>query len=101
MYIFGGSAGTVVGSPKSQYFNDMAIFNTVELSWSISKSPVIARSSYSATLLSNGMIAYIGGYDAAGKTIDISRIDVYDTNSLTWTSKVCILLQNFFRKKYF
>ena len=92
MYIFGGYASGSVGSPTRQYFNDMAIFNAVESSWSIySNSPVITRSSYSATLLPNGMIAYIGGYDAAGKSIDISKIDLYDTNSLTWTSRVCIL----------
>ena len=41
----------------------MVIFNDVELSWSISylfEAPTLAG--YSATLLSNGVIVYLGGY---------------------------------------
>ena len=94
MYIFGGSADYTVGLPTIQFFSDMVIFNIAELSWSINSSPVMSRAAYSATLLSNGNIVYIGGYRRGGQ-LDISQIDVYDTNSLTWSSKVCILLQIF------
>jgi hypothetical protein len=88
VYIFGGSTSRVTGSMETKYFNDMNVFNTVELSWSISKSPITARVSYTATLLSNGAIVYIGGYDAASIIIDVSQIALYDTKTSTWSNKV-------------
>ena len=90
MYIFGGMANAEVGS-TIKFFNETIIFNTVELSWSINNSPVDRRASYTATLLSNGIIVYIGGFNGT-KLIDISQIDIYDTYSLTWSNKVCIIL---------
>jgi N-acetylneuraminic acid mutarotase len=89
MYIFGGGTNELTGSPTTKFFNDTIIFNTVELSWSISKSPITARASYTATLLSNGVIVYIGGYNFEVE-IDISQIALYDTKTLTWSSKVRI-----------
>jgi N-acetylneuraminic acid mutarotase len=95
MYIFGGGADTSIGSPIAKSFNEMVIFNTVELSWTVNIS-VIGRRSYSATLLSNGVIVYIGGYNS--KTIDISQIALYDTKSSTWSNKV--FCSNKLIKKY-
>src|SRR5207248_651662 len=79
------------------------IFNTVELSWSIgSLLPNVPtqRTSYSATLLSNGVIAYIGGYGPVGNTdtaqvVDMSQINLFDTKTLTWSAQVCMNI-NFF-----
>jgi N-acetylneuraminic acid mutarotase len=88
LYIFGGITGELTGSTATKYFNDMNIFNTVELSWSISKSPITARASYTATLLLNGVIVYIGGY-SNNIDIDISQIALYDTKTSTWSNKVC------------
>jgi hypothetical protein len=65
IYIF---AGTTVDPLPLQTFNEMITFNTVELSWLITNtSPITGRISYTATLLSNGVIVYIGGYDAVPK----------------------------------
>src|SRR3954454_13619442 len=89
MYIFGGCADKFIGSPTTKFFNEMVIFNAVELSWSISDTPVIARASYTATLLSNGVIVYIGGHNNSPKIIDMSQITLYNTKSSTWTNKVC------------
>ena len=72
----------------------MIIFNTVELSWSISTSPMISRAGHTATLLSNGVIVYIGGYtndEPTSRTLDISQITLYDTKCLTWSNKVCCM----------
>jgi N-acetylneuraminic acid mutarotase len=91
MYIFSGGADSVIGSPTTKFFNDMVIFNTIDLSWLIltpANAPG-AQVGYSATLLSNGVIVYIGGYDSAVKTIDISQIVLYDTKFSTWSNKVC------------
>ena len=97
LYIFGGGADKFVGSPTKRWFNDMVIFNTVESSWIISTSvnAPTKRLSYTATLLSNGIIAYIGGYELIDinneiRNVDIKQIDLYDTNSLIWSVKVCI-----------
>ena len=35
LYIFGGAADEYLGSPTTRVFNDMVIFDTVELSWTI------------------------------------------------------------------
>ncbi|CAI2170380.1 8658_t:CDS:2 [Funneliformis geosporum] len=44
----------------------------------------IARNEYTATLLSNGVIVYIGGFNSNGKTMHINEIDLYDTKLDSW-----------------
>src|ERR1043165_5317311 len=65
IYIFGGYNYFNSSSSVVNYFNDMVIINNVELSWSIGYLPnaPAQRAGYSATLLSNGVIVYIGGYN--------------------------------------
>ncbi|CAI2185786.1 15157_t:CDS:2, partial [Funneliformis geosporum] len=61
IYIFGGILDKVLGSPTNIYYNDMVILNTAELSWLIiPASKPRAQNSYTATMLSNGVIVYIG-----------------------------------------
>jgi N-acetylneuraminic acid mutarotase len=94
MYIFGGGADSLIGSATTKTFNEMVIFNTVELSWSISTSPIISsRAGHTATILSNGVIVYIGGFsnEPTSQILDISQITLYDTKSLTWTNTVCCM----------
>ena len=79
----------------------MIIFSVVESSWLISyplDAPRLAG--YSATLLSNGVIVYIGGYNTNNviNNFNISEINLYDTKSSTWSVKVCIILKIFFSK---
>lgn len=85
----GGVADALVGSSTPQFLDDLIIFNTVDSLWSISSSTII-RASYSATLLPNGIIAYIGGHENLDQIVDISKIILYDTKSSTWSIKVCI-----------
>ncbi|CAI2189292.1 13988_t:CDS:2 [Funneliformis geosporum] len=63
IYVFGGGADKYVGSQNLQVFNDMAILNTADLTWSY--GPIVnapsPRGGHSATLISNGVIVYIGG----------------------------------------
>jgi len=88
MYIFGGYSDT-----SSTVFNDMIILDTVELSWSII-TPVHApkRYLYTATLLSNGVIVYIGGqeFNQVNREVDIKQINLFNTKTQTWSVKVCI-----------
>jgi len=95
MYIFGGAIDDSLGSPTTNYFNDMIILDTVELSILIStlaNSPT-ERRAYTATLLSNGVIVYIGGKEidevSGDREVNINQINLYDTKSQTWSVKVC------------
>ncbi|GES73686.1 hypothetical protein GLOIN_2v1876170 [Rhizophagus clarus] len=90
IYIYGGVADLLVGSSTSQFFDDLIIFNTIDSLWSISSSSII-RASYSATLLTNGIIVYIGGHEDLDQIVDISKIVLYDTKSSTWTIKTAKL----------
>ncbi|CAI2163846.1 4819_t:CDS:2 [Funneliformis geosporum] len=93
IYIFGGQA---IGATVITLFNDMVILNTVESSW-LNNPPVNSpsiRTGYTATLLTSGIIAYIGGMEMVEvnttRLVDIRQIYLYDTNSLTWSEKVGI-----------
>ncbi|CAI2174747.1 4229_t:CDS:2 [Funneliformis geosporum] len=94
LYIFGGSTNNYLGSPTTKFFNDMIIFDTVGISWSIISSvdAPTQRALYTATLLPNGYIVYIGGYESKENgditEVDIKQINLFDTNSLTWSLKI-------------
>jgi len=85
VYIFGGYNDTT-----NTVFNNMIIFDTNILTWSYGTiiAPPTARDSYTATLLSNGVIVYIGGLDVAEKVININEINLYDTKSDAWIAMV-------------
>ncbi|CAI2179923.1 12940_t:CDS:2 [Funneliformis geosporum] len=92
IYIFGGGTNNAIGSEAEIYFNDMVILNTVELSWVINTDNQPNSShTYTATLLSNGVIVYIGGAEViedSPKFIDIKKINLFDTKSSTWSVKI-------------
>src|SRR6266498_1957429 len=64
IYVFGGRTDSGMGT-GTLYFNDMIILNTKDLTWSNGpfNNVPLKRSFYTATLLSNGMIVYIGGLE--------------------------------------
>ncbi|CAI2165241.1 13565_t:CDS:2 [Funneliformis geosporum] len=92
IYIFGGFTGPTLGSETIIRYNDMVILDTAELSWLIiPASKPYAANSYTATLLSNGVIVYIGGTEtreATATSIDIKIINLFDTKTLTWSVKI-------------
>ncbi|CAI2197970.1 16048_t:CDS:2, partial [Funneliformis geosporum] len=75
IYIVGGFTGPTLGSQTIIRYNDMAVLDTAELSWLIiPASKPYAANSYTATLLSNGVIVYIGSTEtreATATSIDI------------------------------
>ncbi|EXX60866.1 Kel2p [Rhizophagus irregularis DAOM 197198w] len=95
IYIFGGAANFLVGAQTRTFFSDMITFDIADSSWSINTA-VNGRATYSATLLSNGIIVYVGGLEPFNGNndvvliADISKILLFDTNSLTWSMNVCI-----------
>ncbi len=103
IYVFGGVIDSETGSEINQYFNDMIILNTNDLTWSY--GPIInapsRRYGYTATLLSDGTIIYIGGYeltvDNIEREVDINQISLYDTKLESWSVVVCIY--NYYYKR--
>ena len=96
IYMFGGLADSFVGSNTLQVFNDMVILSTNDLTWSEGSTlnAPLRRSDYSATILPDGRIVYIGGVertvDNIVREVDINQINIYDTKAATWSVMVCI-----------
>ncbi|PKY40935.1 galactose oxidase [Rhizophagus irregularis] len=90
-YVFGGSNDYFAGANYGRALNDMNIFDTISLTWSkgtIENAP-LPRISYTATLLSNGIIVYIGGteiYLNKSRSFDINQLSLYDTKVDLWSS---------------
>ncbi len=97
IYIFGGYSNT----ESEIFYDDMLILNTNDLTWSY--GPIInvpsKRAFYSATLLTNGKIAYIGGYeqtnDGDERVVDINQINLYDIGLATWSKMVIIYYNSY------
>jgi len=92
IYVFGGAADNTIGL---ECFNDMIILNTNDLTWSygsIINAP-LQRCCYTATMLSDGTIIYIGGVEIINnivRDVDINQINLYDTKLSSWSVVVCI-----------
>ncbi|RIB01372.1 hypothetical protein C2G38_2256219 [Gigaspora rosea] len=91
MYLFGGSYDVVTGNSSWSLENRMDILDTIELTWSIGSQPQAPtpRDGYSATLLPNGIIAYIGGYGVDGPT-NLKEIYLYDTKNNAWETMITV-----------
>ncbi|CAI2166170.1 3826_t:CDS:2 [Funneliformis geosporum] len=81
IYIFGGYSIIT-----ANFLNDIIILNINDLIWSY--GPIdnadLKRDSYTATLLTNGMIVYIGGREINSE-VDINKINLYDTRLSFWS----------------
>ncbi|RHZ75772.1 hypothetical protein Glove_209g23 [Diversispora epigaea] len=88
-YIFGG-----LTTNKLMWFNDMNILETLKLTWLLVETSGIdippPQADFTATLLSNGIILYIGGRKAVngyGDKITFKKMDqiwTYDTTKGYW-----------------
>ena len=76
IYIFGGATDKLIGSQYTILYNDMNIFDTVSLTWSKGSTinAPLPRVDYTATLLSNGIIVFIGGRGEHGD-VDMSQVN--------------------------
>ncbi|CAG8589380.1 5989_t:CDS:2 [Gigaspora margarita] len=82
IYINGGFEPSI--TQKS--YNSTFILNSLSLSWTNGPNAPIIRSAYTATLLSSGLILYIGGTnDDPSPEINMNSISVYNTNIGTWS----------------
>ena len=88
-YIFGGATDKYTGSQNTIIFNDMNIFDTVSLTWSKGSTinAPLPRVNYTATLLSNGMIVFIGGREDHGANTPWRDVDINQVNKLIFYKK--------------
>ncbi|CAG8531275.1 20576_t:CDS:2, partial [Dentiscutata erythropus] len=83
IYINGGYEPYI--SMKS--YNNTYILDSLSLYWANGPNALIVRSDYSATLLSSGVIVYIGGTnDDRSPEIDMNSLSIYDTKIGAWSS---------------
>ncbi|KAF0538904.1 galactose oxidase [Gigaspora margarita] len=89
IFIFGGRD---FNNSTKLFYNDMNILDITTMTWSTliqSQSP-LTHILYTATLLPNGLIVYIGGESGSNLNIsftDMAQIQIFDTKSYTWSTK--------------
>ncbi|CAB5214767.1 unnamed protein product [Rhizophagus irregularis] len=98
-YVFGGLSDQFTGTENIIALNDMNIFDTISLTWSKGSTiyAPLPRADYTATLLSNGIIVFIGGRETNYFVdVDINQIVLYDTTINKWSSMTAqgVILEN-------
>ncbi|PKY57648.1 hypothetical protein RhiirA4_478845, partial [Rhizophagus irregularis] len=78
-YVFGGLSD-FTGAENTIALNDMNIFDTISLTWSKGASiyAPLPRTDYTATLLYNGIIVFVGGRE----TNNFVDVDINQVNKL-------------------
>ncbi|CAG8477789.1 16811_t:CDS:2 [Acaulospora colombiana] len=105
IFIYGGMSDSLVGSNTTTYYQEMVMFNTVNSNgmkslWTVNSSSLGSppgRIYYSATILSDGTIYYIGGLEKSG-VANINEIWIYNTTNASWNSQASFP-QKMVRKK--
>ncbi|RHZ77938.1 hypothetical protein Glove_168g40 [Diversispora epigaea] len=93
IYIFGGFNATNLTSFYGKIYNDMKTLNTVSDTWttlSISGNLPLPCDEYTADILPNGTIVYIGGveqvsYGANFTLVNMNKIKLFDTYKHEWS----------------
>ncbi|CAB4491724.1 unnamed protein product [Rhizophagus irregularis] len=93
IYMFGGGSDMLLGFQTIQVYNTMSILNSVDNTWTAGPLiyPPLSKIDYTATLLPNGDIVYIGGSQTDVNAIhfdviSMNKIDIYDTIGNTWST---------------
>ncbi|KAF0458738.1 galactose oxidase [Gigaspora margarita] len=92
IFIFGGA-----NYNNSIYYNDMNILDITTMTWSTQIQSVPTYLDYTATLLPNGFIIYIGGHSGSNSIVNLNilpslninmQLQIFDTKSYTWSNKL-------------
>ncbi|CAG8632543.1 4803_t:CDS:2, partial [Funneliformis mosseae] len=91
IYMFGGGADLALDVNPPEVYDDMYILNSLTLEGTTGSrlNRPFPRIDYTATMLPDGIIVYIGGSEANSDlnfvNVDINKIQKYDTKSNTWS----------------
>ncbi|KAF0364784.1 kelch repeat protein [Gigaspora margarita] len=88
IYILDGTADQNIGNTSTPYSNELDVFYTSQLTWSLGSNlnAPVPHDIGTATLLPNGKIVYIGGSNAFGKYLELTQVFLYDTLKNTWAN---------------
>ncbi|RIB20769.1 hypothetical protein C2G38_2080055 [Gigaspora rosea] len=106
IFIFGGDNFVdPTTTPIFNYYKDMNILDITTMTWSTQtqSQSVLPDFAYTATLLPNGLIVYIGGASGSITGIisnNMSQIQVFDTNFYTWSTKVMYIIDIIYDNNY-
>ncbi|KAF0549467.1 galactose oxidase [Gigaspora margarita] len=89
IFVFGGAN---YNNSTILFYNDMNMLDITHMTWSTQaqSQSVLTYIDYTATLLPNGLIVYIGGRSGSSSNIsptDLAQIQIFDTKSYTWSAK--------------
>ncbi|KAF0549491.1 galactose oxidase [Gigaspora margarita] len=93
IFIFGGTNFiNSIKTPIYNFYNDMNTLDITTMTWSTQTQPqsVLDYFAYTATLLSSGLIVYIGGHSGLNASASYNRmaqIQAFDTKFYTWSTK--------------
>ncbi|KAF0442582.1 galactose oxidase [Gigaspora margarita] len=93
IFIFGGTNYiNLIITPIYNAYNDMNTLDITTMTWSTQTQSQSALTylEYTATLLPNGLIVYIGGRSGLGTDVSLAnmaQIQVFDTKLYTWSTK--------------
>ncbi|RIB20771.1 hypothetical protein C2G38_1161456 [Gigaspora rosea] len=90
IFVFGGINHGNDDNITTAGYNDMTILDITTMIWSTQTQPqsVLVNIDYTATLLPNGLIVYIGGRGSKTANLhDMSQVQIFDTKSYTWSTK--------------
>ncbi|RIB14812.1 hypothetical protein C2G38_2094855 [Gigaspora rosea] len=106
IFIFGGT--NYISSTKTPTFNiynDMNTLDITTMTWStqIQSQSALTYFAYTATLLPNGLIVYIGGNSGSSTNTslsDMAQIQAFDTIFYTWSTKVMYKIDIIYDNNY-
>ncbi|KAF0549458.1 galactose oxidase [Gigaspora margarita] len=93
IFVFGGNDYiNPTRTPISNVYNDMNTLDITTMTWSTQaqSQSALTNYAYTATLLPNGLIVYIGGYSGSNTSTsntNMAQIQVFDTKLYAWSTK--------------
>lgn len=95
IYMFGGGSDMLLGFQTIQIYNTMNILNSINYTWTTGPliNPPLSKIDYTATLLPNGNIVYIGGSQS---DVNAIHFDVISMNKVSFKLVIKIFCYRYY-----